>query len=128
MLVSSDELILPETDEEVYVQQIKLDFLEDYVLNDLKKYIKSKKFAYWVKLTKIQIVDKNMNIVDKEHFCFIIKPNEKFKYEKHAQELFDIFSKYLSIHKELEDFVDFSVIGYSNTFQFDFNSDLCIEL
>ena len=30
MLVSSDELFLPEIDEEVYVQQIKLDFLEEY--------------------------------------------------------------------------------------------------
>ena len=125
MVIDSDKILTPETDETVYVRQLKLEKIDEYIFNQLNKYIKNKKCAVWAYLCKIETLNKDLKVFETEHFCLVIKPDKKFKYPRDPQALFDILAPLL---KSKNDFVDVSVLGWSSTMQFDFKKEDAICL
>lgn len=124
MIIDSDKILTPETDETVYVKQLKLDKIDDHIYDKLHNYIKNKKCAFWAYLCKIETLNSNLEVFEKEHFCIVIKPDKKFKYPRDPQALFDILLPLL----EKDSFVDVSVLGWQNTMQFNLIKEDAIKL
>ena len=127
MYINSNDLLLPETDETVYVRQIKIQEYNPAMTQNLTQYLKKRKCVTWAYLAKIETVNKDMQTFEKEHYCLIIKPDKKFNYTKDANAFIDIMSPFVN-EEDVEKFVDVSVIGWLSTMQFDFNKDDCIQL
>ena len=90
----------------------------------MNTYIRNKKCAIWAYICKIETLNNKLEVSKPEHFCFVIKPDRKFKYPRNPEALFDILSPLL----EKDSFIDISVVGYMNTIQFDFNKKDTVKL
>ncbi len=127
MYINSDNLLLPETDETVYVRQIKIEEYNPIMVQKLKEYLKKRKCVFWMYLAKIETINKDMQVFEKEHYCLIIKPDKKFHYQKDANAFIEIMSPFVN-EEEVEKFIDVSVIGWLNTMQFNFKKEDCIQI
>ena len=129
MIINSDDLFTPEADVTVYVRQLKIENVNEILVKRLNEYLKKKKCAYWVYLSKIETLNNDMEVFEKAHYCLIIKAdNKKFNYSRDAQALFDIMEPFLRDDANIEKFVDVSVIGWQNTIQFDYKKEDCVVL
>jgi len=124
MLIDSDKILTPETDETVYVRQVKINDINETLKQQLFNYIKSKKCAIWAYLCKIETLNSKFEVFEKAHYCLVIKPDKKFNYSRDPQALFDIMQPFLNEN----DFVDVSIKGWLSTIQFDFIKEDSVEI
>ncbi len=127
MYINSDDLLLPETDETVYIRQLPLSEYNPIMVQKLSEYLKKRKNVIWMYLAKIETVNKDMQVFEKQHYCLIIKPDKKFNYTRDANAFIDIMSPFVN-EEDVEKFIDVSVIGWQGTMQFDFNKDDCVKI
>ena len=93
----------------------KPENINEEMMGKLNKYLKNRKCAYFAKLVLIRIYNnKTLEPLENEHYCVIIKPTDKFNFDKDTYNIFEIMRSYL---EEDSDFVDFSVLGYLKTIQ-----------
>ena len=127
MILNSDDILAPETDETVYIKQLPIGNINKSLDESLNEYLKKRKNTIWVYLAKIETLNKQLEVFEGPHYCLIIKPDKKFNYNKDTQALFDIIKPFL-INDSVEDFLDISIVGWNNTLQFDFKKEDCAQI
>ena len=125
MIIDSDKLLIPECDETVYINQLEMGEVNENLINSIKAYLKKRHTMWWVRIAKIETLNSELKAYEKPHYCLIIKGRPKFNYARDAQALFDIMTPFLN-DDTMEKFVDVSVIGYSKTFQFEYDENKCV--
>lgn len=102
-------------DEQMLLKVRKPENVNEDMIKLLAQYLKKRKCAYWADLTLITILDKETQTpLESEHYCVIIKPNNKYNLDKDNYNIFQLMNPFLSNDA---DFVDFSVLGYLKTMQ-----------
>jgi hypothetical protein len=93
----------------------KPDQINEEMVDKINKFFKNRHCAYFVNIALITILDKDTyKELEKEHYCVIIKPTDKYSLDKDNFKVFEIMKPYLN---DDSDFVDFSILGYYKTMQ-----------
>ena len=102
-------------DNQMLLKIKKPENVDQNMIKSLNQYFKKRKCAYYARLISITVCDKEtQDPLEAEHFCVIIKPTNKFNLDKDNYNIFKLIEPYL---EDKNDFVDFSVLGYSKTMQ-----------
>lgn len=102
-------------DNQMLLKVRKPQEVDENMIKLLELYFKKRKCAYSAKLILITVCDKDTQLpLEAEHYCVIIKPQNKYNLDKDNYNIFKIMEPFL---KDENDFVDFSVLGHFKTMQ-----------
>lgn len=102
-------------DDQMLLKVRKPENVDEVMVKLLQEYFKKKKCAYYAKLILITVCDKETQLpLEAEHYCVIIKPQNKYSIDKDNYNIFKLMEPFLNGD---DDFVDFSILGHFNTMQ-----------